>query len=155
MTPGIPELTFYFFVNLNYFNGVLSVLEYCINYQYFTLRGPIGGIHVPPKLIILTDFRSWGVVGLRSLIHFDQLPVFYPKGHPLRHPGPWKPNMYMLNFNNFSTTSPVLDRKVSLNRVYQDIWYPLGVPPKTLEPIFLNLRQISCFLMMFILLWDT
>ena len=42
-----------------------------------------------------------------------QLPVFYPRGDPIV--------TYTLNFNNFSTTRPILDPKMSLNRAHQNL----------------------------------
>ena len=52
------------------------------------------------------------------------------------------------NFNNFSTTSLIVELKVSLDRAHQDLklclWdSPLELTPRTIEPILQNLRQIS------------
>ena len=49
-----------------------------------------------------------------------QLLVFYPLGDPLGAPQSSK-TYNMLNFNNFSTTSPLLDLKVKLDRACQDL----------------------------------
>ena len=65
-------------------------------------------------------------------------------GDPLRVPRVLK-NNYMLYVNSFSTTRPILDLKVSLNRVYKHLKFCLsGNPPKetsrTPEPIIIYVK---------------
>ena len=72
-------------------------------------------------------------------------------------PGP-KTN-YMVNLNNFSITSPILDFKATLDRARQDLklcikgQFPRGNFYSTLEPIF-NFK-INDFLIVLSLFWDT
>ena len=51
--------------------------------------------------------------------------------------------------NNFWTTKPILNHKVTLNRAHQDLKvclsFPPGVPPRTLEPFFLFYSNLMIF----------
>ena len=48
------------------------------------------------------------------------------------------------NSNNFLTTNPIFDIKVSLDRAFQDLKFCLWEqPPRVTYTIFQNLRQIS------------
>ena len=67
------------------------------------------------------------------MVWLFQLPVFYSQENPLRAPSSPTTN-YLVDFSNFSTTRPILDPKVSLDRDFQD-----------LKPMFRILRQNPIF----------
>ena len=78
--------------------------------------------------------RSFDFIAIFGYFHTLYWRVFMSKVPILK-------TNFILNFNDFSTTGPILDLKVSLDGTNQDLKLYLWCS-RPLEPIFPNLQEI-------------